>query len=127
MTGTVTHFEIFADDAERLAAFYQEVFGWRIERAPGVDYWRVQTDGANGLRGGLLPRPMPGPESWLHYVHVPSVDASIASVKKLGGKIIREKSAVPKTAWYAILEDPDGNKFGVWQQDAKAMPIPVPD
>ena len=31
----VTHFEIFAEEPEKLADFYRNLFGWQIEQAPG--------------------------------------------------------------------------------------------
>jgi len=36
-------------------------------------------------------------------------------------------NAVPKTAWYAVVADPEGNIFAVWQADSNAMPMPEPD
>jgi predicted enzyme related to lactoylglutathione lyase len=74
LTSSVTHFEIYAEEPPKLAEFYQSLFGWRVEQAPGIDYWRIQcaADTANGLNGGLTYRPFPGPRSWVHYVHVDS-------------------------------------------------------
>jgi uncharacterized protein len=42
---TIVHFEIPADDAERLSEFYGRVFGWKFEKAPipGMDYWMIST------------------------------------------------------------------------------------
>lgn len=51
----------------------------------------------------------------------------IEQVQKLGGKLVRAKAAVPKVAWYAVVEDPDGNIFAVWQADADAFPLPEPE
>jgi len=34
---------------------------------------------------------------------------------------------VPKTAWYAVVADPEGNIFAVWQPDPVAFPPPQPD
>jgi len=48
-------------------------------------------------------------------------------VQRLGGTLLRPKTAVPKTAWYAVVADPEGNIFAVWQADANAMPAPLPD
>ena len=40
----VVHFEISADDPERVVNFYKDAFGWNINKweAP-MDYWLVQT------------------------------------------------------------------------------------
>ena len=52
MNAGVSHFEMFGDEPEQLADLYRELFGWRIEQAPGVDYWRVQS-GDGQMVGGL--------------------------------------------------------------------------
>jgi hypothetical protein len=101
------------------------LLGWAIEKAPGIDYWRVQTT-PGGMSGGLTFRPIPGPRSWVHYVHVESLDQTVDEVLKLGGALLRPKTAVPKTAWYAVVADPEGNIFAIWQADATAMPPPEP-
>jgi predicted enzyme related to lactoylglutathione lyase len=126
---SVTHFEIYAENTAGLAQFYRELFDWKIEKTAGVDYFRIQTGppGVPGIGGGLLNRPIPGPRSWVHYVLVDSIDQTIERVQGLGGKLVRAKAAVPKTAWYAVLEDPEGNMFAVYQHDAKAMPMPEPE
>ena len=129
MTGTVTHFEIYAEEPAKLADFYRNLFGWKLDKAPGIDYWRIQTEGSrtNGFNGGLTYRPLPGPRSWVHYVNVGSLDAAVADVQRLGGAVLRSKTAVPKIAWYAVVADPEGNIFAVWQPDPTAMPLPEPD
>lgn len=43
MPNSVTHFEIFAPNSAGVAEFYRNIFGWRIEQMPGIDYWRVDT------------------------------------------------------------------------------------
>jgi predicted enzyme related to lactoylglutathione lyase len=129
MPNSVTHFEIFAEDTARLAQFYRDLFDWNIEKAPGLDYFRIETGPPedHSIGGGLLNRPIPGPRSWVHYVLVDSLDQTIERVQRLGGKLLRPKTAVPKTAWYAVVEDPEGNIFAVYERDAIAMPMPVPE
>ena len=129
MAGAVTHFEIYAEEPAKLAEFYRKLFGWPIERSPGIDYWRIQPNatGPEGIGGGILYRPITGPRSWVHYVHVPAIDETIAEVERLGGLVLRSKSAVARTAWYAVVADPEGNIFAVWQTDPTAMPLPEPD
>jgi uncharacterized protein len=129
MPGVLTHFEIYGEEPHRLAGFYQELFGWRIERAPGVDYWRIHLSSSeNGnASGGLTYRPMATSRGWMQYVSVESLDDSIAIAQRLGAKVLRSKTAVPKTAWYAVLADPEGNAFAIWQPDPTAFPLPEPE
>jgi predicted enzyme related to lactoylglutathione lyase len=130
MTASVTHFEIYAeDDPNELSEFYKGLFDWQIDKVPGIDYFQIQTGlpEAGGIRGGLLKRPIQGPRSWVHYVAVDALDEMVERVQKLGGKLIREKAAVPKTAWYAVVEDPQGNIFAMWQADPAAFPPLEPE
>lgn len=127
MAGRLTHFEIYGDEPERLAAFYRELLGWRVERAEGVDYWHIQIErpvGASG--GGVTFRPGFEQHGWMNFVEVESLDASLAKVRRLGGEIVKDRAAVPRTAWHAVIADPAGNAFVIWQPDPLAFPPPEP-
>jgi predicted enzyme related to lactoylglutathione lyase len=112
-----------------LAEFYRQLFGWRLERAPGHDYWRIETGAApaGGADGGLTYRPIAGTRGWVHYVHVASLDDAVAEAERLGAVVLRPRTAVPKTAWYTVLADPEGNVFAIYQADPAAFPPPGPD
>ena len=129
MENSVTHFEIYGEEPTKLADFYRNVFGWQIEQMPGVSYWRIQTSSAEpkALHGGLTYRAIPDLNGWMLFVNVTSLDETVALVQKLGGSVVRPKTAVPKTAWMTIVADPAKNIFGVWQADPTAFPLPEPD
>ena len=129
MAAAVTHFEIFGEDLARLAEFYSGLFDWKIEKATAIDYYRIHINAseATSVQGGMLHRPILGPRSWVHYVHVDSIDDAVERAISLGGKVVLAKTAVPKTAWYALLEDPEGNIFAIYQPDAAAFPPPEPE
>ena len=129
VAGRLTNFEIYGDDPEALAAFYRELLGWRIERAEGVDYWRIAIDAdAKPLAaGGIARRPAFGQQGWMNFVEVESLDATLEATERLGGNILKPKTAVPRTAWHAVIADPAGNAFLVWQADSLAFPPPAPD
>ncbi|BBB99228.1 putative enzyme related to lactoylglutathione lyase [Bradyrhizobium japonicum] len=129
MTSLVTHFEVYGEAPAQLARFYASLFGWQIEKAPGVDYWRIQTEPANGksFGGGLTYRAADGPSSWLPYVTVSALDDTLSEAQRIGAHIVRPKTAVPRTGWYAVLTDPEGNCFAIWQADRTAFPPPEPD
>ena len=130
MSASVTHFEIFAEDAPELAQFYRDLFDWKIEKAPGVDYFRIQTGAPdnNGIAGGMLQPPDPRatqlgslrPGRLHRRDDRPSAEPGRETA-------CYPKTAVPKTAWYAVVEDPEGNIFAVYQHDATAMPPPQPE
>ena len=69
MDHTIVHFEIPADDLDRAAKFYREVFGWEIARMPGpFEYFGVRTTATDetgmpkgpGVNGGMMKRMHPG-------------------------------------------------------------------
>ncbi len=54
---SIVHFEIPADDIQRAKTFYSDLFGWRMESMPGMDYTMIDTFGAPG--GGMMKRMHP--------------------------------------------------------------------
>lgn len=120
MPDQVVHFEIPADDPPKLAAFYGKLFGWTFERmGPGVEYWNVDTGGR--VNGGIMRRvgPNRGP---INYVKVADMEERCREIVRRGGKVIHQKQPVPGLGYFAIAEDPEGNPFGVWQDDPEAVP-----
>lgn len=115
----VTHFEILADDAERLQKFYQNVFGWRFEKWAGpMEYWMVYTGEGEGIDGGLSIR---SPESAnMNTIEIADLDETIDKVTSSGGTIIAPKNAIPGVGWFAIFKDTDENLFGLMQSDPEA-------
>jgi predicted enzyme related to lactoylglutathione lyase len=114
---SIVHFEIPADDLSRAKAFYSDLFGWRMEDYPGMDYTMIDTFGAPG--GGMMKRMKPE-QQIINYIGVPSVDEYAAKVEKLGGKIIVPKMAVPGMGYFVICLDTENNAFGIWEMDPKA-------
>lgn len=39
---------------------------------------------------------------------------------RLGGKVLLDKTTVPKFGYLAMCEDTEGNTFGLWEEDAGA-------
>jgi uncharacterized protein len=54
----VIHFEIPADDIDRAIKFYNDVFGWEIEKWGHGDYWLVSTgpEDEQGINGAIMPK-----------------------------------------------------------------------
>jgi uncharacterized protein len=131
MDHTIVHFELPADEPERAAKFYRELFGWEITRwgeaAEGVEYWMVRTvpTGATGqptrpgVNGGLMRRMMPG-QAPVNYIGVASVDEFVRRAERLGAEVVVPKTPVPGMGWFAQLKDTEGNVFAIWQTDAAA-------
>ncbi|MHB8781013.1 MAG: VOC family protein [Candidatus Geothermincolia bacterium] len=120
MKGELVHFDIPADDPEKLASFYSNVMGWRIE-APQAEYgdYRLISMPGEGIGGGLYKRTEPQ-QTPLNYFDVENIEAAVQSVTDNGGTVIVEKMPVPKMGYFALCLDPDGNAFGFWLTDENA-------
>jgi predicted enzyme related to lactoylglutathione lyase len=123
MDHTIVHFEIPADDVEKLRKFYSGLFGWKIEKMPGpVEYWGIATVPVNekgmpqrpGVNGGMMKRQNPEHKP-VNYIAVESVDEYVKKIEALGGRVIVPKMEVPGIGWWALALDPEGNQFAILQ------------
>ena len=132
MDHTIVHFEIPADQPERAAKFYREMFGWNItrwENPGGIEYWMVETVATDaegrpvrqGVNGGLMPRMYPN-QAPVNYIAVEDVDEAVAKAERLGAKVMMGKTPVPGMGWFAQLSDTEGNVIAVWETDMAAAP-----
>jgi predicted enzyme related to lactoylglutathione lyase len=118
---TVIHFEIPANDVERIKSFYERVFGWQIVQAPGpIEYWVIQTVPIDqngmllrpGVNGGMYKRQVSESKP-INYFSVESITDFLEKIVKLGGKVTQTKQEVPEVGWIAAAEDPEGNAFAL--------------
>jgi len=127
MDHTIVHFEIPAEDVEKLRGFYSRLFGWKIEKTPGpMDYWLIETVPIDeqgrplrpGVNGGMMKKQHPQ-HKFTHYIQVESVDEYCKKVEKLGGKVLTPKMEVPGIGWWALAIDPEGNHFALLEEMKK--------
>ena len=107
---------------EKAIKFYQNTFGWKIEKWEGpVEYWLIMTgdEKETGIDGGLG-REEEGFPSVVNTIGVKNVDNIIKKVKANGDKIVRDKHAVPGVGWLAYIKDPEGILSGIMQEDPEA-------
>jgi len=123
MDHTVVHFEVPADDVEKLRKFYSDLFGWKIEKTPGpMEYWVIETVPVDekmtpvrmGVNGGLYKKDRPELKP-VNYISVESIDEYTKKTEALGGEIIASKQEIPSVGWIAVALDPEGNQFAMLQ------------
>jgi len=125
----VAHFEIHADDPQRAINFYSTLFGWEFQQWGGQEYWLIKTGSADepGIDGGLVRRRGDRPQvgqavnAYVCTIMVTSLDETIAAADKGGGTVALAKMPVPGVGWLAYFHDPEGNIFGVMQNDPNAQ------
>ena len=114
------HFEIPAEDIDRIKKFYSELFGWEFEEVAGREnYLMINTTGNKEISGSVIKRMNPQ-QKIINYIEVTSIDECINKIEKLEGKLIIRKKAIPKKGYFSIFLDPENNKFGLWEENINA-------
>lgn len=113
----IVHVDIPAQDPPALGRFYADLFGWQVQPLPTMAYTRFQAP--DGVTGGFVE--LGGPEQrrvgeLLVYVDSNDIDGDAQKAVELGGKVLIGKTEIPRTGWFALLEDPAGNRLGLFQR-----------
>lgn len=112
--GTPIWYELLSNDADASTRFYEEVIGWKVHpprAGDAMDYRMFDT--GNGLLGGLLqltPKMREGGArpTWLFYVGVDDVDATVAKAKGEGATVLMEPFDMEGVGRMAMIADPQG-------------------
>ena len=122
MNHTIIHFDIPADDVDKMRDFYKAVFDWKFTFISQMDYniiHTVPTDAEGmlkepGVNGGMYKRTGPH-QVPINYIQVESVDDYVEKVVGNGGKVIAPKMEVPGVGFIVLVTDPEGNPLGLLQ------------
>ena len=115
--GTPIWYELMTADPDASKAFYDTVIGWTIEAQPSgpMDY-RMIDSGNGGQVGGVMrltEEMIAGgaKPTWLFYIGVDDVDASIAKIEAAGGSVLMPAWDIPGIGRLAMVADPQGIPF----------------
>src|ERR1700704_2787351 len=119
--GTFCWVELATTDTGAAKKFYSGLFGWTIEDrpvSPEMVYTMLNLDGKNA--GALYPldkeKQAQGiPPHWLSYASVANSDETAAKAKELGATIIVPPFDVMTFGRMAVIQDPTGAVFALWQ------------
>jgi uncharacterized protein len=118
------HFEIPAENPERLMAFYQTVLGWTFQKweGGGMPYWMIITgpDSEPGINGGMMPR-QNAQQPCVNTVGVANLDETLAAALANGAQVAVPRMAVQGVGWLAYILDPEGHLLGMMQMDSAAQ------
>jgi predicted enzyme related to lactoylglutathione lyase len=118
---SIVHVEIPLTDLASGSKFYADLFGWKTESVPQMNY--VTFDAAPGPGGGFV---MAGdsasegdamsykPGEVLIYVSTDDIEASLAKVESLGGQPVVRKTEIPGIGWFGVFADPTGNRVALF-------------
>ena len=121
LPGTFAWPELATTDQQAAVEFYRALFGWGVNEQPmgptetysilqlnGSDVAAAYTMRAEERQHGAAPH-------WNAYITVENADAAAARAHELGAVIVAPPFDVMDAGRMAILQDPTGAMFQVWQ------------
>ncbi|MER5935473.1 VOC family protein [Streptomyces sp. NPDC002054] len=110
-------------DPQAAIDFYSDLFGWAGEIGPpdtgGYAVCELKGKPVAGIMAamnpdGTVPDPLP-PAVWTTYLSTDSVEATEKAVRDAGGQVMMPGMDVMDLGRMAVLTDPQGAVFGVWE------------
>jgi predicted enzyme related to lactoylglutathione lyase len=114
------------DDAQAAQRFYGALFGWtfagsgELSGDPPGEYFVARLEGDDV--GGVAPLPagvQPPPPAWYTHVAVDDLAATTARAREAGAEIVLEEWDASPAGHLAVLADPSGAVFCLWQAQTR--------
>jgi predicted enzyme related to lactoylglutathione lyase len=122
--GTFSWPELATSDQDAAKKFYTTLFGWQVkdnDMGPAGVYTIFTRDGKDVSACCKLDEAQAKtgmPPYWGTYITVENADAAAAKAKSLGGEVLMEPFDVMDFGRMAVITDPQGATFCVWQAKA---------
>jgi len=119
--GTFCWIELGTTDQNAAKEFYGSLFGWTANdfpMGPGGVYTMFQLQGRDCAAGYTLNPEMRKrgvPPHWMLYIATANADETAAKAAKAGGTVVVEPFDVMDFGRMAVIQDPAGTMFSVWQ------------
>jgi uncharacterized protein len=121
-TGSFCWIDFATPDPDEAKNFYQKVFNWKYSESPMPDggiYTMISTVDGDGV-GGIFQMPEEMrkanvPPHISNYIEVENVDDATIMARNLGATIIMEPFDIFDYGRMAVLIDPTGAGFSLWQ------------
>lgn len=106
-------------DPDAAASFYTGLFGWEVENVMPAEepakYLIARIRGGDVAAISSQWEGAPREAVWNTYIWVDDADESAAKAREAGGSIVGEPVDVGEAGRMAVLSDPQGAVFSVWQ------------
>jgi predicted enzyme related to lactoylglutathione lyase len=114
----VNWFEIPVVDIARARKFYEAALGVEIaesEAGPNKMGWFPMEMGAPGSAGTLIQGEgrTPSHDGSLVYLHVDSIDPTLAAIDSAGGETLMPRSSIGEHGFIAHFQDSEGNRVAL--------------
>jgi len=114
----VRWFEIYVQDMARAKAFYEGVFGHKLEKlnSGDIEMWGFPMDRTrSGTSGSLVRMPgvASGGNSTVVYFASDDCATEASRVVAAGGRVHRDKTSIGQYGFIVLAVDTEGNMFGI--------------
>ena len=119
--GTFSWADLATTDGAAAKAFYTGLFGWNATDVPASEtsVYTMLEQGEKSVCAlyemGPQMRTQGVPPHWVSYITVEDVEASANKASNLGGIVIQPPFDVTNSGRMAIVQDPTGATFALWQ------------
>ncbi len=116
VNGAPNWLDVGTPDIDGAISFYGGLFGWQFQSA-GPDaggYGFFQLSGRTAA-GAMQTTPEQGPPAWTVYFQSPGAEATSKTAEQAGGSVFFQPMDVMGEGHMAVLGDPAGAPFGIWQ------------
>jgi len=119
--GAFCWLELSTSDQNAAKSFYSSLFGWTpkdFPMGPNDFYTMFQLEGRDtGAAYTMRPeqRAQGTPPHWMIYIGVENADQAANRAAQLGGKVLSPPCNVYDAGRMAVVQDPTGTVFAVWQ------------
>jgi predicted enzyme related to lactoylglutathione lyase len=103
--------ELTTSDTKAARKFYGQLLGWQFQDMDmGKSTYTVINVGGQGVGGitAIPPNAQDMPAAWGGYATVDDVDAVVARVAGLGGRVLLAPTDIPTVGRFATIMDPQG-------------------
>lgn len=127
--GRFVWYELLTTDTEAAKAFYSGVMGWNTRETAAAGGAFTLFSAGDTPVAALMKLPeeakrLGAGAHWSGYVGVDDVDACVARVQELGGKVYVPPTEIPQVSRFAVVADPQMAPIGVikGQRSEEAQP-----
>ncbi len=110
--------DLSTSDAGKAEAFYAGLFGWSaVDTGADFGHYTILSKGEDRI-AGLMPKgdeEQGMPDAWTIYFAVNDAKATAEAAGKAGGQVVFDAMEVRDQGTMAVLTDPSGAFFGLWQ------------
>jgi len=109
-------------DVPRATEFYSQLCGWKFEKSEHDSSGYLHIKNGEEFIGGVPPSehlPPQAPPHWLLYFQTSDCDATVEKAKRGGAKVWFGPMTMENVGRFAILSDPQGAAFSVFQSARK--------